>query len=407
MTPPRPKLTVATSFPIFPPRGGGQQRVAGLYSALARLGIDVEVVSLVGEHHRGGAYERAPGLRELQVPVTPEHVAAEHRLQRRAGVPVGDLALALHHELTPAYGEALAASARGAAAVVACHPFPEPALAAACDAPLIYEAQDVEADLKEAMFNEADSDLLEAVRAVEAACCARADSVTVCAAEDGARLGELYGLEPERTIVVPNGVDPGAVRFTPLDERAANRARLGLNGTFDAVFIGSWHEPNLVAVRDIIDAATRAPDLRFVVVGSAGKPFHLEDAPPNVDLCGVVDAGFIRSVLATANAALNPMRFGSGTNLKMLDYALAGVPLVSSLVGARGLGFEPGRHYLAADPPELAAALFALRAEDEAQTSARVLAACTCVRDRFTWQSIAAGWHRDPHFRELLSGVAR
>jgi glycosyltransferase involved in cell wall biosynthesis len=395
------KLTVATTFGISPALGGGQKRVLGLYSALARLGVEVDVVALVAEGERGGARDLAPGLREITVPATPEHAGAQYELQRRAGVPVADLAVALHHELTPAFGEALAASSADAAAVVACHPYGQPAIAAACSAPLIYEAQDVEADLKAAMY--ADQALNAAVREVEAACCAAADHVIVCAHEDGTRLAELYGLPSERAVVVPNGVDPDVVRFVDPTERAGHRARLGLDGTFQALFLGSWHEPNIVAVRDILTAAEEIPDARFLILGSAGRPFA--DAPPNVDVCGVVDSGFVRDVLAFADAALNPMRFGSGTNLKMLDYALAGVPLVSSSCGARGLGFEPGGHYLAAEPEELARALAALRREDPATIAARVTAAHGRVRDHFAWPAIAAGWHAQPSLRDLLPGT--
>ena len=61
----RPQLLVATSFPVHPPRGGGQQRIAGLYAALARLGVDVEIVSLVGHDERGGTRDaRARGARD-------------------------------------------------------------------------------------------------------------------------------------------------------------------------------------------------------------------------------------------------------------------------------------------------------------------------------------------------------
>ena len=63
--------------------------------------------------------------------MTAAHHRAEYRLHVRAGVPVSDLALALHGDLTPAYGEALATVAETAVAAVASHPFAQPALAAA------------------------------------------------------------------------------------------------------------------------------------------------------------------------------------------------------------------------------------------------------------------------------------
>jgi glycosyltransferase involved in cell wall biosynthesis len=47
-------------------------------------------------------------------------------------------------------------------------------------------------------------------------------------------------------------------------------------------------------------------------------------------------------VLSLADVALNPMLSGSGTNLKMLDYMAAGVPVISTAIGARGLKVPEG-----------------------------------------------------------------
>ena len=398
----RSKIVVATSFPIWPPRGGGQSRIFGLYAALARLGVDVDVVALVARQEHGGVRTLAPGLRQIRIPKTLRHEQEEYRLHVRAGVPVTDMALAVHHELTPAYGEALAEAAEGAAAIVASHPFTQPALAAHADAPLIYEAHNVEAELKGSMLAGADDaeELIAIVREVEAACCATAAHTIVCTPEDGVRLGELYGLDQDRVVVVPNGVDPASVPYTAPEERAARKRALGLRGTH-ALFIGSWHEPNLVAVRDILAAAEQLPELRFLIVGSAGAAFSGEHIPLNVDLCGLVDAGFVRSVLSFADVALNPMRYGSGTNLKMLDYALAGVPVLSTEFGARGLGLEPGTHY-GEIGEDLAAALRAFEAESAA---ARVRAAHDRVAERFAWDAIAARWHAHTALRGLLDGA--
>lgn len=399
-----PKLVVATSFPVFPPRGGGQSRVFGLYSALARLGVEVDIVSLVGRGERADARSIAPGVYERRVPKTAEHDEAEYALSRRVGVPVTDVALALHAHLTPAYGAALREAARGASAAVASHPYAQPPLTEATALPLVYEAHNVESDLKASMYD--DAELAEAVRAVEAACCATATHTIVCTHEDGDRLGELYGLAPERVVVVPNGVDPARVPYTDPSTRDEHKRALGLGDAYQALFLGSWHEPNLVAVRSIHVAAEQLPDVRFLVVGSAGLAFAGHAVPPNVDLCGVVEEGFVRGVLGLADVALNPMRLGSGTNLKMLDYALAGIPVLSTAFGARGLGLEPGRHYAPIEGDELAPALTTLRGEDREAVARRATLARDVVAGRFAWSAIAARWLGDPALAELLAGIA-
>ena len=404
----RPKLLVATSFPVFPPRGGGQARVFGLNSALAARGVDVEIVALVSYEERGGIAQIAPGVREWRVPMTAAHYRAEYLLHLRAGVPARDLCLALHGDFTPAYGEALAAVAQTAVGAVACHPFAQPLLAEHTRLPLVYEAQDVETDLKASMLagSEAAEELSDAVRELERACCADATHTIVCSQQDGERLGELFGLPPERVVVVANGVDPGAFPFVGVEERAQRRRTLGLGDAPLALFLGSWHEPNLAAVRDVLAAAETLPDTRFLVVGSAGLAFLEQPVPGNVDLCGSVDAGFVRSVLGLAGSALNPMRWGSGTNLKMLDYALSGIPILSTPFGARGVGLEAGTHYEAIEAGELAAGLRALEALPAPALAERTRAAAEAVRADFSWAAIAARWDAHPTMRELLEGAA-
>ena len=52
---------------------------------------------------------------------------------------------------------------------------------------------------------------------------------------------------------------------------------------------------------------------------------------------------------------LAPLRFGSGVKLKFLDTMAAGLPLVTSAVGAEGLHLGPlARHLVAEEPSELA-----------------------------------------------------
>lgn len=397
------KITVVTSFPIHPPRGGGQQRIFGLYSALARRGVEVDVVALVNAEQTAATRTIAPGVREIRVPKSARHNAAEFELNQRAGVPATDLALALHHDLTPEYAAAIGASAARSEFVVASQPFGHPAIAAAGVDRLVHESHNVELDLKRSMLTEspAGRELLELVREVEGACCRDAEHTLVCAARDAERLDTLYNLDAEQVVVVPNGVDEDAVSFVGSDQRSAAKARLGLQDEFLVLFLGSWHEPNVVAVRDLLGAAEALPGLRFLIVGSVGMPFAEAPRPDNVDFCGLVPSPFVTAALGIADLAVNPMRLGSGTNLKMLDYALAGVPLASSEFGARGLAMSPGVHYAAIDCDRLAEGIAEVPAEAPPAIAARVHAAAAHVRATFTWPVIVDAWLAHPAFAHL------
>lgn len=64
-----------------------------------------------------------------------------------------------------------------------------------------------------------------------------------------------------------------------------------------------------------------------------------------------VDAPEVASHLAAADVFVNPVRHGAGINIKMIEAMAAGLPVVSTSVGARGLHWRDGEHLLVADGP--------------------------------------------------------
>ena len=118
-----------------------------------------------------------------------------------------------------------------------------------------------------------------------------------------------------------------------------------------AVFFGSWHPPNLAAARVILWLAPQLPQVQFVLGGTHGDAFPAHEVPDNVVFTGQVIERVKRTLLAAADVALNPVLHGSGTNLKVIEYLAAGVPVVSTAFGVRGLDVGNGRHLLVAEPP--------------------------------------------------------
>ena len=111
--------------------------------------------------------------------------------------------------------------------------------------------------------------------------------------------------------------------------------------------------------------------------------------PDNVELMGTVSSEFKQAVLGVADVALNPVTTGSGTNIKMLDYFAAGVPVISTPFGARGLGIRSGEHYLAAEPDGFGDVLRQLHTAPPTQLDAMVQSARTHVELHLSWSAIA------------------
>ncbi len=387
-----PRLAVATTFPVHPRLGGGQVRVYNLYRQLARW-FDIEIVSLGAHHDVARVIKLAPGLRETTVPKTRAHDEAERLLEIECGHVVTDIAMADLYRLTPEYLDALGAAAAGVRAVIASHPFTLDAIHSISAAPLWYEAQDVEYTMKASLLHGARGaePLLVTVERVERTCrpASRPHSIWVCSTEDRDELTRRYGADPARMAVVPDGADLDGRRFTDGERRRRLQAQLRLGERMLAVFVASWHPPNIEAAQAILALAERVPAIDFLILGSVGLAFTDGRIPKNAQLVGPVSPQFEQDALAVADAALNPVTSGSGTNLKMLDYFACGVPVISTGVGARGLSVLADRHYLQAEPEGFRSALRRLASMEPGDIDAMTAAARSHVETTLSWEAVA------------------
>ncbi len=404
----RPKVVVPSTYAIWPPRGGGQLRYLHLYGALAAH-ADVEIVSLVNPPRAASTVQIAPGLRETVVGVSPAHLAEDVRLSRATGIPTTDIVAGRSIHSSPAYLDALARSVAGADAVIVSHPFLLPALEAVdggCRLPFVYDAHNAEADLKEAVLatNPIGRELAAWVADVEGRAVLGATHVVTCSLEDTEALSRRFGRSGDGFVVIPNGTDTARPVPTPEARRSRSEAwrrawarsrrrrpaRLEPDPEGVAIFLGSWHPPNLDAAEVVLELAAAVPEVVFVLAGSHSDHYRARRLPGNVVLAGVVSDAAKTTLLASADLALNPMRTGSGTNLKVVEYFAAGVPVVSTPFGIRGTDADR-RHLLLVDPEGGIDALAgAVRCVwDDAEGAARRAAAARALAvERYDWRDL-------------------
>ena len=386
----RKKMVVAVTFPVYPPRGGGQSRVYHLYRNLAQH-FDIQILSLCAYGQPGLNQEIAPGLWEIRVPVSEAHQLAEGKLSESVGwVPVTDVVMSQLVELTPLYLQNLSDAVVNADIVVACHPYlGKQLLSAAPSAEFWLEAQDVEFLIKQSIFpdTEAGRRMLKDVREIEEFCWQRATTVFACAQRDIETMINLYGSTKARTVEVANGVSIDDVPFVDIEERQRRKAQVGLNGDLVTLFMGSWHGPNINAADCVLGFARCLPDVVFMIVGSVCGAISDREIPANVKLMGVVDDEVKAVLLGTADIALNPMTSGSGSNLKMLDYFAAGIPVVSTEFGCRGINAIAEEHYIAAKLANFPESILRFINEDFRQVA---LQARKLVETDYSWRVITA-----------------
>lgn len=170
-----------------------------------------------------------------------------------------------------------------------------------------------------------------------------ADAVMTVSEADRERVIELYGVREDKVFHIPWGVDTRKYCIHSEYERVEAKKKLGLSGKKVVVFSGALYQPNVEAVRFIMDLAKGYDsDTVFMVVGRVGEAFK-GVSNPNVIFTGFVDNPV--NYFIAADAAINPMRSGGGMHLKMLEYLASGLPIVTTEVGARGLR-KPCQDYL-------------------------------------------------------------
>jgi glycosyltransferase involved in cell wall biosynthesis len=119
------------------------------------------------------------------------------------------------------------------------------------------------------------------------------------------------------------------------------------------------------------------------VVGRVGELFQSNDR--------VLVTGQVNDVLpyfAAADLAVNPIRTGGGMQVKLLEFLAAGLPTVTTPIGARGLAARTGEHLVIADLESFPAAIEHLLQDEDA--AVRIgLQGQKFVEERHGWAAIA------------------
>jgi hypothetical protein len=344
-------IHAATDNDIHPPLFGGTQRAFGLCRGLARR-HDVSALCVVPNRTVAPAEERVAGVRLLRRKAW--YTSLAWRLEQARLAPM----------FTAAWGHSRSARALARA-------FPGPAdavladlyltgLFAADPAPVkVYTAHNVEVD----HFRMTRADVAfpafwaARLRALEGGAVARAALTVVCSDEDAARMRELYGVADAALAVIPNGYDETAVRPPTAAERARARAALGLGERdYAALFVGSDFPHNRAALAWIMDRvlpALAADGFRLLVAGSVTRSLTGRREPW---LTARAETPDLTPLLHAADAGLNPVTTGGGSNVKLPTYLAAGLAAVTTPFGLRG--YAPLRpHVVVAALEETAAAL--------------------------------------------------
>jgi len=190
----------------------------------------------------------------------------------------------------------------------------------------------------------------------ETAAFARADHVIAVSDHDAGLVRAVA--RHDRVTAVPPGVNR---------DQLAPRTRAPEPGRL--LYVGHMeHYPNLDGLlylyREVWPHLRHVyPHVKLIVAGggtreelarAAADTLARMDRDPSIEI-----AGFVPDLAAEMDrcvALAAPLRLGSGVRNKVVEAMAAGLPVVTTTLGAEGIAVEPGRHLLLADDPEAFAA---------------------------------------------------
>ena len=171
--------------------------------------------------------------------------------------------------------------------------------------------------------------------ALERRAAQEADTCVACTSEDAELLRTMHGARDVE--VIANGYDETAlVPATPV-ARAAARSALGIRaGAYVLAFVGGDWGPNHEALTWLIERvmpSLASDDFVLLAVGAVARRHAGRREPWLVTRPETHDLG---ALLAAADAGMNPVTSGGGSNVKVPTYMATGLAVISTPFGVRG-----------------------------------------------------------------------
>ena len=205
--------------------------------------------------------------------------------------------------------------------------------------------------------------------------------------------------------VIENGVDTAYYADYPKTSAPAIGTPPSNSKAHRIVFVGSmdYHANIDGAVsfaRDVWPGLHAGhPELIFTIVGRDPAPeVRAQAKNRSIEVTGTIDD--VRPFYREALAAVVPLKVGGGSRLKILEAMAAGVPVVSTTLGAEGLNVHDGGDILIADTNQQLAEKIGSVIENKELRERLSVAGLALVSEEYDWSRL--GTKLFEIYRELI-----
>lgn len=163
--------------------------------------------------------------------------------------------------------------------------------------------------------------------------------VLTCSERDKKKIIERIPEAEDKITVIPNCVD-----FEKYDNYIGTKPD---NNVFTVLFMGLLsYQPNTDALCNICNniAPNFGENVQFKIIGQNPPKIN---HPKNVKFLGYV--ADVKEYILNSDVCIAPLRYGSGTRLKLLEYMAMGKPVISTSKGAEGIDYINNKNIIIED----------------------------------------------------------
>ena len=355
------KILITDNQRLTPVDGGAQVRIFNQIKYL----VDNFNVTYVGTTAYDNLINRkkqiTKNIKEVIIEIKKPILLFNSWLTKRVkNVHTFDVMISLYEHFNKEFKEQIKTYSKKSDVLIASHPWFFPFIKRYDNKILIYDSHNCEYLLKRNSLKKTiiGKILLWVIKRIERTACKKSNLIFACSKENKKSFIQLYKVPESKIQVLPNSVDIKEIKPIPKKEKLHAKQVLGIKDKKTVLFVGTYYGPNNEGFEFILkNLVPKLKEYMFLIVGNVNLYFYdlygkNGKIPNNLKMYGKVDKKKYFNILAASDIAINPMFSGSGLNIKMLDYMAAGIPSISTKIGARGLDISPNKDVIVCDIKE-------------------------------------------------------
>lgn len=337
------KILVVDNQKIWPPDSGAPIRVFNMFKNLPKKYDTTFLGTTAYDNFLHHEKQLTSNFKEKIIKINKPILLFNSSLTKMTkGIHTFDIVISIYEYFNSEFKNILNEEAEKADILIATHPWFFLHIRRFKNKILIYDSHNCEYLLKKDSLKKTfiGGILLFLTKRIEMSACKKSDLVIACSEENKESFKKLYKIRDEKICVLPNSIDMEEIKPATEEEKEKAKKKLGLKNKKTILFVGTYYGPNNEALDFIIRDLSRMKDYTFLIAGNINLHFqkeYLNKKINNIKFYGKVNWKKLSLLYKASDLAINPMFNGSGINIKMLDYMAAGIPVITTPVGVRGV----------------------------------------------------------------------